>query len=48
MGLSPESPEDEAGIKRAAENSEQNLFLDTCYLVQFPVYSCPILLYIKI
>ncbi len=29
MGLSPESPEDEAGIKRAAENSEQNLFLDT-------------------
>lgn len=29
MGLSPESPEDEAGIKRAAENSEQNVFLDT-------------------
>ena len=22
MGLSPDSPEDEAGIKRAAENSE--------------------------
>jgi len=29
MGLSPESPEDEAGIKRAAENSEQKLFFMT-------------------
>lgn len=25
MGLSPESPEDEAGIKRAAENSKKKL-----------------------
>lgn len=26
MGLSPDSPEDESGIKRAAENSESNGF----------------------
>lgn len=26
MGLSPDSPEDESGIKKAAENSEFNVF----------------------
>lgn len=27
MGLSPDSPEDESGIKKAAENSESNVLL---------------------
>lgn len=27
MGLSPESPEDESGIKKAADNSEFNVLM---------------------